>query len=324
MQPGVLEPQLDVLARVHDLALDDQGVAVGVQPGREALVPRPAALDHPVAQHLAPPAVGEQVRRLAHDVLDDPVAGQAGVAVDEPLAGRRGDDERRVGRDEVEALPAQRLEERPLPHVHGDLVERRVETRHPQRAGVDVGRDDLPGVGGEVQRLDAAAGAEVEGPADGLADRELGQAGRRAGDAEHVVAADPVRGAVEAGSEVGDDPQVLLVGAVGPAVEPRRHLPHALLEQARVAEPVDEPGERPLRLVVRHRRLEQEEPGQGGERAAVRRTPQARRGLVAAQRAVAGLAQLAGDAVVGEVGRDEGVAQGSGEVEAHALTPLSW
>ena len=54
------------------------------------------------------------------------------------------------------------------------------------------------------------------------------------------------------------------------------------------------------------RRLQQEQPGQGGQRAARRRTPQARRGLVAAQRAVRRLAQRLGDAVVGEVRRRRG------------------
>ena len=81
------------------------------QPGRQPLVPGPAARDHPVGEHLAPAAVGEVVGAGAHDVLDDPVAGQPGVAVDQPLAGRRRDHERRVGRDQVEALARHRLEE---------------------------------------------------------------------------------------------------------------------------------------------------------------------------------------------------------------------
>ena len=61
---------------------------------------------------------------------------------------------------------------------------------------------------GEVQGLDSAPGAEVEGASDGFAQRELGQRGGGGADAEHVVGRDAEVGAVEAGGEVGDDPEV--------------------------------------------------------------------------------------------------------------------
>ncbi len=320
---GVLEPQLDVGRRVERLALHDQRVAVVAQPRAEPLVPRPALDDRPVGQDLEPAAVGEVVGAGAHDVLDDAVAGQAGVAVDQPLAGGRRDHEGRVGRDQVEALPRDRLEERPVPHVDVGAVELGVEPGHPERPTVDVRGDDAVGVAGEVEGLHAAAGAEVEGRADGLAHGQLGQARRRARDAEHVVGPDGDGRAVEAGRQVGDDPEVAILGGVGTAVRPRRDLADALLEQAGVAEPVDEPGQGPVGGVPRDRGLQQEQPDQGVEWPARRRTPQRGEGLVATERAVRVVADRLGHPVVGEVGGDERVAQRGGEVEACGMASAS-
>ena len=90
MLAGVLEPELDVRRRVDDLALHDERVAVVGRPSRRAAraSPPPAGITQLASTWHQPP-VGEVVGRGAHDVLDDAVAGQAGVAVDQPLAGRR-------------------------------------------------------------------------------------------------------------------------------------------------------------------------------------------------------------------------------------------
>ena len=56
-----------------------------------------------------------------------------------------------------------------------------------------------------VHRLDAAAGAEVEGGVDRPADRRPGEGSGRGADAEHVVGGD---GAGRAGPIVGDEPIV--------------------------------------------------------------------------------------------------------------------
>ena len=220
---------------------------------------------------------------------------------------------------EVEALPRHRLEERPVADVDLHLVERGVEPGHPERALVDVGRDDGARVGGEVQCLHAAPGAQVQRAADRLTHRQLRQARRCARDAQDVVRADRDRGAVEAGRQVGDDPEVtvpsFLRGGVGAAVGPGRDLADALLQQPGVAEPVDQTGERPLRVVARHRGLQQEEPDQGVDRCPRRRTTQCGEGLVAPERPVRLLADRLGDPVVGEVGGEQGLAQGPGEVE---------
>ena len=193
--PGVLEPHLDVRRGVDDLALHRPRVAA-VEPAGEPLVPGAAALDDPVGEDLAPATGGEVSGRGADDVLDDAVAGEPGVAVDEALTGGRRDHERRVGGDEVEGLPGDRCEERAVADLDvGGAVEERVDPGDPQGAGVDVGGHHLAAVPGQVQRLDAAAGAEVQRPADRLADGEPGQRRRRGADAEDVVGADPVGGA---------------------------------------------------------------------------------------------------------------------------------
>src|SRR5262245_11858495 len=90
---------------------------------------------------------------------------EAGVAIG-PAVLRR-DDVRRVARDQVEGLTCDRLEdaaaaELQVPHA----VEDRVQLRVRKRALVDVGRDDVIGVRGGQQRVDAAPGTDVERPSD--------------------------------------------------------------------------------------------------------------------------------------------------------------
>jgi hypothetical protein len=115
-------------------------------------------------------------RAAADDEPDDLVTRETRVAVDQSRAGGRRDHERRVGGDQVEGLVAHRVEE---PARTGldvrRVVQGRVELRCPHRPGVDVGGDDGVGVGRQVQGLDSAPGAEVEGPGDRLAQGELGQ-----------------------------------------------------------------------------------------------------------------------------------------------------
>ena len=117
MQPGVLEPQLDVLRRVEHLPLHHERGAVVGDPAGQPLVPRDVAEHHPVGQHLAPAARRQVAGRLADDPLDDLVARQPAVAVDQHVGARRGDDERRVGGDQVEPLAGDGLPERALAQV---------------------------------------------------------------------------------------------------------------------------------------------------------------------------------------------------------------
>ena len=100
---------------------------------------------------------------------------------------------------------------------HVALVERGVEPREGEGALGEVGDDDAVGVVAEVQRLDAAPGAEVERPRHGTPDRPLRERRRRAADAEDVVLAHRRPGR-DLG-EVGRDPPVPVVGRVGADVE---------------------------------------------------------------------------------------------------------
>ena len=82
--------------------------------------------------------------------------------------------------------------------------------------------------------------------------------------------------AVEPGGQVADHPEVAVVGGVRPDVEPGGHLADGALEDALRGEPVDEAGQGPLGGVEAHRRLQEEQPGQGLERVSHRRYAAAR------------------------------------------------
>jgi hypothetical protein len=177
-----------------------------------------------------------------------------------------GDHERRVGGDEVVRLARHRLPQRALAQLESDPVEGGVEGGDAQRPLVDVGRDDLIGVGGQVQRLDAAARAEVEGPDGPVADGELGQ--RRGGraDAEHVVGRHPNQLSVETGCQVADHPPVVVVVGVGPAVEQGSHLAAGADQHAAGDQRVDQAGQGTIGVGTVDVGLQQEEPGQGRQR----------------------------------------------------------
>ncbi len=310
MHPGVLEPQLDVLRRVGHLALHHPGVdAAALDPAGDALLPGLAGAVHPVGEHLRAAAGGEVVGGAGDDAADHLVAGEAGVAVDQPLTGAGRDHERRVGDDQVERLAGHRVVEAAGAVVDLDAVEQGVEAGHRERPLVDVGGHDVAGVLTEVQGLDAAAGAEVERPVDRVAHGQLGQRGGGRADPEDVVGTDGDAGAVEAGGEVADHPPAAPVVGVGPQVHPGAHLADAALEHPGHAEPVEQAGEGSLHVGDRHRGLEQEQPGQRGQRRAVPGGPEAGGGLVAEQGLVGGGPEQVGDALVVVARGDEVVAE---------------
>ena len=205
--------------------------------------------------------------------------------------------------------------------MFGGAVEERVDPGDPEGPGVDVGGHHLAAVPGQVQRLDAAAGAEVQRPADRLADGEPGQRGGRGADAEDVVGADPVGGAVQARGQVADHPEVGVVLGVRAAVEAGGHLADAALEQALGAERVDQVGERRLGGGQRDRVLEQEQPGQRLDRRSPAGTAQAGHGLVAREGGVRLGTQRGRHPVVRVVRGLERVAQPAGHVAVHTPTP---
>jgi hypothetical protein len=101
----------------------------------------------------------------------DVVAAEAAVAVDPPRL--RGDDVRRVARDEVERLAVNRLEEAALPALDVvESVQRGVELRVRERARIDVDRDHLAVVTRGDERVDPAAGPDVECAAAALPRRQ--------------------------------------------------------------------------------------------------------------------------------------------------------
>src|SRR5438270_2583525 len=135
-----------------------------------------AQASQPVSAHHSP-TLGEMPRTLADHLATDRVALDLGVAIDVGAVG--GDHERRVGDDQIEALPRDRGQEVPQAALHRrDRVERRVEGGEGDGPGVAVGGDDRVAVGSGEQRLDAAAGAEVEGAAAVPAHGELREGDR--------------------------------------------------------------------------------------------------------------------------------------------------
>ena len=114
-------------------------------------------------------------RAGADNMLNHSITGKSGVAIDQALAGGRGDHEWRIGDDQVEGFIHHRLEIAAIAHIDIDLIELSVETCQPQGTGIDVGRDDMLGMGGQMQRLHPTAGAQIECGAHLVADGHLGQ-----------------------------------------------------------------------------------------------------------------------------------------------------
>jgi len=125
-----------------------------------------------------------------------------------------------------------------------------------------------------------------------------------------VVVGDAEVRAVEAGSEVRDDPEITVCvtvdGGVRAYVEQRAYLAAGGTDEAGVLELADQSGQGALGVLGGDRRLEQEQPGECCERRAIGRTAAAWRGLVTAQCCVGTGPEQLGDGVVGEAGGLEG------------------
>ncbi|MET3801762.1 hypothetical protein ABID70_001717 [Clavibacter michiganensis] len=135
----------------------------------------------------------------------------------------------------VEPLPRDRLEQAAEPQLDGrDPVEGRVQRRERQGAGGDVGRHHAVGVPGGVQRLDPAAGSEVERARDRGRDHEPAEGGGCAAHPEHVVLVEGAAGGELA--QVGCDPPladaVRVDEAVGTEVDRGSHAVAVDLDEA--------------------------------------------------------------------------------------------
>ena len=198
------EPTRRVGARFQHLPFEHQGVALrALEPAVQPLAPVLPAHVRPRRQQLAMSAVGEMARGRSDELPTDLVDGHFVVAEEVPA--RRGDHERRVGHDQVEALAFDRFEQAALPDGHvGDVVQFHGQRRAGPGPRVEVGRDDASGVFGCVQGLHAATGAEVERAGDLTADRRAGECLCRRAHPEHVIVRQ--RRAVPSGEVVGDQP----------------------------------------------------------------------------------------------------------------------
>ncbi|MPN15167.1 hypothetical protein SDC9_162496 [bioreactor metagenome] len=90
-QPGIVEPQLDVLVRVQHLPLQHQRVAAGrLDPASQPIGPVLARQMGPVRQHLQRAALGEHLAGAAHHPGDQLVGGEVALPVGEPGPGGAG------------------------------------------------------------------------------------------------------------------------------------------------------------------------------------------------------------------------------------------
>ena len=132
----------------------------------------------PVAQELRHPTGGEHGGHAGDEVAHQVVARGTAVAVFEQATGAQGgggNDEGRVGDDEVEGLAGHRLQHRAGAQTGVDARDRQVRPCDRQGARGDVGGRDVVRVAGGQDGLHAAAGAQVQDAPDGLAHGEFGQ-----------------------------------------------------------------------------------------------------------------------------------------------------
>ena len=183
----------------------------------------------PVAEHDGSSARLEVLPQPGDELRQD---GAAGIAVlhegQTGLAHRgRGQDEGRVGGDEVEAPAGHWLQEGASQKLQSTASapgagigvahnahagQGRVEGGEGQGPLGDVGGDDVLGVPQEVKGLDAAAAAQVQSATDPRARREAGQSKAGAADAQDVVGGQGPAG--DQLAQVGGHPPADLTGVV--------------------------------------------------------------------------------------------------------------
>ncbi|ETJ01578.1 MAG: hypothetical protein Q605_AUC01073G0001 [Actinomyces urogenitalis DORA_12] len=189
---AVAQPHGGVLHRVLGLALDDPRVDVRRQPGLHALAPVLEAVVLPVAEHDHRAPDLQVIAQRGHELGQHRAPGVAVLHEWQPrfAHGRRGQHERRVGGDEIEAASGHRLQEGALNQLQALRVrpgQGGVESGEGQRPGGDVRGHHVLGVLEEVEGLDAAAAPQVQGGAHRLTRGQAGQRQPGASDPQHVV-----------------------------------------------------------------------------------------------------------------------------------------
>jgi len=157
-----------------------------LRPMGDAVLPVLASGLRPLTDHLEPPALDQVGGGLPHQLTTELVQLEIIVPPQEALRG--GEHEWRIAYDQIEPPSLDRRE-----RISGEgldvglVVQPRVEPGVVHSSRIEIGREDGTAVARSDQRLDAAAGAEVEGGARLPADGEVCEVHRRRVDAEHVV-----------------------------------------------------------------------------------------------------------------------------------------
>ena len=173
--------------RVTRPVVEKPGVAAAsLDPAAERLDPIAVDRVRPADEHVCEAPLGQMLGGPLHDRTAELVRGQAAVAVGVRGVGR--DHVRRVRDDEVETLTLDRRETGARSELDRmEAVQGGVERRKRERARVHVCRDHALAVLGGKQRLDSAAGSEVQGARAGSPDGQLGEGHRRRLDPGNVV-----------------------------------------------------------------------------------------------------------------------------------------
>ena len=188
---AIADPGLGVRGDILPLSFDHPGVDPGrVGPGEGPRQSVGTRVVLPVAEQLSDPTGSQVPDTPAHDGGDEVVTGHPAISV--VVFGNHGrpggDDERRVGHDEVEVLASYRFEQIAAAELDvGHAVELSVHRRDQKRALGDVGRNHSTGVPRGVQGLDAAPGAQVEHGRHRCRHHQRTQRHRRATDSEYMI-----------------------------------------------------------------------------------------------------------------------------------------
>ena len=253
MQPAVLEPQLDVGRRVEDLPLHDQRRAVVGHPGGSRSSHGTSRWT-PVGQHLQPAALGE-VGRAVRTMCRRPRrpgARSRGRPAASPVAGEITNGGLVVIRSNVSSATGSKKQPART-SMFGDVVEGRVELRHPQR------RAALMSVATTASAWVARCSAWTPHPVPRSRARPTGS--RSVSWASEVAAGlmpstwsvgDPDGRPVEAGVRSLTTQRSMSVGGVRADVEQRAYLAAGRTRaKPGVLELADQPGQGPLGVLGR-------------------------------------------------------------------------
>ena len=209
----VTQPRRGIGRRILDVALNNERARTRVfEPSARPRIPLGARGDLPVGEHRGDAAWRKIVVDLGKEARHERVALRAAVAISPRFGARHAgrDHERGIGDDEIEGFAAHGFEHRALAgldHVargQSVVIEGDIELGERKRTFGDVGRDDVRRVAGRVKRLNAAAGAEIEGSSDFRARRDRDESRGGPADTENMLALE--RASRREFAEIGNDP----------------------------------------------------------------------------------------------------------------------